>query len=165
MNKTTLNIASYSFEFDETRRILTTEKGTLVSSDVMKISDDEFSVFIDGKSFHIFLSTSQNVDYATINNYIFEIQRETLRDKLAKQLQKESGSHSSTVTLRAPMPGLITKLLKAEGATVHLGEGILIVEAMKMENEIKSPKAGTIKKIFVKEKQTVEKSDQLFTIE
>ena len=62
------------------------------------------------------------------------------------------------------MPGLITKVLTTEGATINVGEGILIVEAMKMENEIKSPKAGILKKLFVKEKQTVEKNDNLFTI-
>jgi len=165
MNKTTINIGEYSFESDETRGIITNSHGKNISSDVKKISDGEFSVLVDGKSFHIFFSKTQNSPNATVNNFIFEIQKETLRDKLNKKLSKESGNNNSSVTLRAPMPGLITKVLIADGVSVNAGDGVLIVEAMKMENEIKSPKTGTLKKIFVKEKQTVEKNDQLFTIE
>jgi biotin carboxyl carrier protein len=132
---------------------------------VEKISDGEFSVLVDGKSFHIFFSKTQNLPNATVNNFIFEIQRETLRDKLNKKLSKESGSKNSSLTVKAPMPGLISKVLLVEGSSVNSGEGVLIVEAMKMENEIKALRTGILKKLFVKEKQTVEKNDQLFTIE
>ena len=124
-----------------------------------------FSVIVDGRSIHLFLTRSKDILTATVNNALFEIQRETMRDKLAKQLQKESGTKTNTVTVRAPMPGLITKMLKQEGTLISAGDGIIVVEAMKMENEIKSPKSGTLKKLFVKEKQTVEKNDHLFTIE
>ncbi|MFA5833086.1 MAG: biotin/lipoyl-containing protein [Bacteroidota bacterium] len=165
MNNTTINIAEYSFSYDETRGILVNTQGNVVPADVMKISEGEFSVLVDGKSYHLFLSRTKNSYTATVNNFIFEIQRETLRDKLTKQLQKEAQSTISTITLRAPMPGLITKLLKKEGSQVNLSEGILVIEAMKMENEIKSTKSGILKKIFVKEKQPVEKNDNLFTIE
>jgi len=165
MNKTTINIGEYSFEYDETRGIITNSHGKNISVDVEKISDGEFSVLVDGKSFHIFFSKTQNLPNATVNNFIFEIQRETLRDKLNKKLSKESGSKNSSLTVKAPMPGLISKVLLVEGSSVNSGEGVLIVEAMKMENEIKALRTGILKKLFVKEKQTVEKNDQLFTIE
>ncbi|HAP36679.1 MAG TPA: hypothetical protein DCQ28_12345 [Bacteroidetes bacterium] len=164
MNRTTINIAEYSFEYDESRGIITNSYGKNVSADVEKISNCEFSVLVDGKSFHIFFSTTQNSPNATVNNFIFEIQKETFRDKLNKKLHKESVNNNS-ITLRAPMPGLVTKILLLEGTAVNAGDGVLIIEAMKMENEIKSLHSGTIKKIFVQEKQTVEKNDQLFTIE
>jgi biotin carboxyl carrier protein len=165
MNKTTINISEYSFTYDDARGILTNSEGKEIFGDVKKISDGEFSVLVDGKSFHIFFSSNQNSPNATVNNFIFEIQKETLRDKLIKKLRKESAQNTNVITLQAPMPGLITKILITDGASVNAGEGILIVEAMKMENEIKSPKAGILKKLFVKEKQAVEKNDNLFTIE
>jgi biotin carboxyl carrier protein len=165
MNKTTINIAEYSFEYDENRGIIANSNGKNISADVQKISDGEFSVLVDGKSFHIFFSATQNPPNATVNNFIFEIQKETFRDKLNKKLHKESGNNTSSVTLKAPMPGLISKILLSEGVTVNAGDGVLIVEAMKMENEIKSLRSGILKKLFVKENQTVEKNDQLFTIE
>ena len=165
MNKTTINIGEYSFEYDEARGIITNSHGKNISSDVKKIADGEFSVLVDGKSFHIFFSKTQNSSTATVNNFIFDIQKETFREKLNKKLYKESATTNNAVTLRAPMPGLITKILLSEGADVNAGDGVLIVEAMKMENEIKALRTGVLKKLFVKEKQTVEKNDQLFTIE
>lgn len=152
-------------KYDESSGQLTDPKGIPVIADVKKISAGEFSVIVGGRSFHLFLTRSAGSTIATVNNFMFEIQRETLRDSLAKKLQKESGSTNSSVTVRAPMPGLITKIVRHEGSAVQHGERILVIEAMKMENEIKAPKAGLVKKIVVKEKQTVEKNDHLFIIE
>lgn len=165
MNKTTITIGESTFSFDEVRRILTDSKGSTVIADIQMISKGEFSVIVEGRSFHLFLTGSGDGGTVTVNNFIFPIERETERDKLSKKLLKDSGSTSHAITVRAPMPGMITKVLKLEGTSVVAGEGILIVEAMKMENEIKALKPGTLKKIFVKEKQTIEKNDNLFTIE
>lgn len=165
MNNTTINIAEYTFELDETRGIIFNSKGKEISADIKNISDGEFSVLVEGKSFHIFFSKTQHSHTATVNNFIFEIQRETFKDKLNKKLHSGSGTSNSQITFRAPMPGLISKVLLNEGCLVKAGEGVIIVEAMKMENEIKSTQTGILKKIYVREKQTVEKNDQLFTIE
>jgi biotin carboxyl carrier protein len=165
MNKSTIFISDQTLFLDEIKGILTDAERNTIYADVQKISEGEFSILIDGRSIHLFLTRSKDGTSATVNNFIFPIERETLRDALAKKLLKESGANTSAMIVRAPMPGLITKLLKQEGAAVHHGEGVLVIEAMKMENEIKSPKAGIIKKIAVKEKQTTEKNEHLFTIE
>ncbi|MCK9410135.1 MAG: biotin/lipoyl-containing protein [Bacteriovoracaceae bacterium] len=165
MNKNTIYISDQTLYLDESQGILTNSEGIPISADVKKISEGEYSVLIEGRSIHLFLSRLKDTTTATVNNFIFEIQRETLRDALTKKLQKESGTTNSSMTVRAPMPGLITKILRPEGSEVHHGEGILVIEAMKMENEIKSPRSGIVKKIFIKEKQTTEKNDHLFTIE
>ena len=65
----------------------------------------------------------------------------------------------------APMPGTILKVLKAAGDAVKAGEVVLILEAMKMENDITAPKDGVVKKLFVNEKQTVAKGEALFEVE
>ena len=67
--------------------------------------------------------------------------------------------------LTAPMPGKIVRILASEGAEVELGVGVLVVEAMKMQNEIKSPKKGTIQKIFVGEGAAVNAGDVLAIVE
>jgi len=67
--------------------------------------------------------------------------------------------------LRAPMPGLVVKLEVAEGDTVSPGQGLVIVEAMKMENEIKSEGGGRIQRIFVEPGQVVEKDQILVEFE
>lgn len=165
MNKSTIYISDATLFFDESMRILTDSAGREIAADVQKISDGEFSVIIDGRSIHVFLSRSKSSTAATVNNFIFDVRRETLRDALARKLQKESGTTNSSMTVRAPMPGLITKILRPEGSVVHHGEGIMVIEAMKMENEIKAPKAGIVTKVMVQERQTAEKNDHLFTIE
>lgn len=65
----------------------------------------------------------------------------------------------------APMPGKILKILVKEGEQVKTGQGLLILEAMKMENEIPAPKDGVVKKILVKEGDTVNTGDPLIEIE
>ena len=67
--------------------------------------------------------------------------------------------------LIAPMPGKVVRILGREGETVDSGTGILVVEAMKMQNEIKSPKKGTIQKILVGEGAAVNAGDVLAIVE
>jgi biotin carboxyl carrier protein len=67
--------------------------------------------------------------------------------------------------LTAPMPGKIVRLLLSEGDEVEAGAGVLVVEAMKMQNELKSPKKGTIQKILVSEGAAVNSGDVLAIVE
>jgi biotin carboxyl carrier protein len=67
--------------------------------------------------------------------------------------------------LTAPMPGKIVRLLVSEGVEVEAGAGVLVVEAMKMQNELKSPKKGTIRKILVSEGAAVNAGDVLAIVE
>jgi biotin carboxyl carrier protein len=67
--------------------------------------------------------------------------------------------------LTAPMPGKIVRVLASQGDKVDAGAGVLVVEAMKMQNEIKSPKKGTIQKILVSEGAAVNAGDVLAIVE
>jgi biotin carboxyl carrier protein len=68
-------------------------------------------------------------------------------------------------SMGSPMPGKVLKILKKEGDTVVEGEGIVVVEAMKMENELKTPKAGKVKEVRVKEGANVDAGAVLVLIE
>jgi biotin carboxyl carrier protein len=67
--------------------------------------------------------------------------------------------------LTAPMPGKIVRVLVSQGADVEAGAGVLVVEAMKMQNEIKSPKKGIIQKVLVSEGAAVNAGDVLAIVE
>src|SRR5689334_1795460 len=73
-------------------------------------------------------------------------------------------AQSGRVELRAPMPGKVVKVLVNEGSTVEANQGLLVIEAMKMQNEIKSPKQGIVK-LGVKEAAAVNAGDLLATVE
>jgi biotin carboxyl carrier protein len=61
----------------------------------------------------------------------------------------------------APMPGKIVRVLVKDGEAVNAGQGLLVIEAMKMQNEVKSPKSGTVERILVKEGQAVNAGEAL----
>lgn len=67
--------------------------------------------------------------------------------------------------LTAPMPGKVVRILLREGSAVEAGAGIMVVEAMKMQNEVKSPKKGTVQKIVVQEGAAVNAGDVLAIVE
>src|ERR1700733_6004608 len=76
-----------------------------------------------------------------------------------------SGDESGARKLRAPMPGKVVRILVAEGSEVEAGAGIMVVEAMKMQNEVKSPKKGNIRKILVSQDAAVNAGDVLAIVE
>ena len=67
--------------------------------------------------------------------------------------------------IKTAMPGKVVRILTAPGTAVEKGDGVIVVEAMKMQNELKSPKAGAVKEIRVEEGTTVSAGDVLATIE
>ncbi len=83
--------------------------------------------------------------------------------KRRKYLEKQSDS-LSPVNIEAPMPGKIIDILVEEGSEVKQGESIIILEAMKMQNEISCHVSGTVKTVFVKKNDSVMKDDLLLEI-
>ena len=74
-------------------------------------------------------------------------------------------SHDGVIELKAPMPGKIVRVLLPEGSEVKANQGVLVMEAMKMQNEIKSPKAGIVRKINVAEGLAVNSGQILAIVE
>lgn len=79
--------------------------------------------------------------------------------------QASAAHHAGAAEIISPMPGKIVRVLVAAGATVEAGAGIIVVEAMKMQNEMKSPKAGVVVSINSGEGATVNAGDVLAVIE
>jgi biotin carboxyl carrier protein len=88
-----------------------------------------------------------------------------VRDPRSLRGRMRAGDDSGPKKIVAPMPGKVVRLLLREGDEVEAGAGIAVVEAMKMQNEIKSPKKGTIQKISVSEGAAVNAGDVLAIVE
>ncbi|MDA3823441.1 MAG: acetyl-CoA carboxylase biotin carboxyl carrier protein subunit [Bacteroidales bacterium] len=82
-----------------------------------------------------------------------------------KKFLKTQEGESTSFNIEAPMPGKIIEIIAEEGGEVNAGEPLLILEAMKMQNEIASPVNGTIKKIAIRQNDSVMKDDLLIEIE
>jgi biotin carboxyl carrier protein len=99
----------------------------------------------------------------TVGNHAYTI---TLTDPKRFRGAQSSGSHTNgTAQIVAPMPGKVVRVLVEAGALVEAGDGIIVVEAMKMQNEMKSPKAGKVTTINVAAGATVNAGDVLAVVE
>ena len=100
-----------------------------------------------------------------INGNISTIRIVKSVEKTIEKLGINKKSHQNINILKAPMPGLILKLMVKVGDQIKKGEALIILEAMKMENILSSPVDGIIKEIKVKPQQTVEKNNVLINFE
>ncbi|MBI3063412.1 MAG: acetyl-CoA carboxylase biotin carboxyl carrier protein subunit [Deltaproteobacteria bacterium] len=107
-------------------------------------AEDEYRVLVDGRSYHVHLVDERRVRVGDGQS-----------DSQIQGRQRVS----------VPMPGKVIAVLVAEGDVVEKGHGLVIVEAMKMENEVRSPIAATVKEIRVKAGETVEGGAVLVIIE
>jgi len=123
-----------------------------------------YSLIINGKAFDIGVEKSGNGSY---NIYFYD---DFFKIEFADALQRQmlvSAADGATgkEEIVAPMSGKIVKLLKNKGDEVKANEGILIIQAMKMENELKASRNGTISQFLVKPGDTVNSSQLLAVIE
>jgi len=103
----------------------------------------------------------------TVDGWVFAVSledesRALLREK-AGQGAERSGHHGSDV-IKAQIPGRVVRLWVSEGDTVEAGQRLLAIEAMKMENEVRAPRAGTVEHIGVEPGSSVELRDELLRL-
>ncbi len=117
------------------------------------------------------VSARENPDGTDIGRVSFDLNEEewsaTVDDRrslLARRFGKGGGPKTGDVVLRAPMPGLVSRVLVSEGQSVKKGDGLLILEAMKMENELKADHDGTIVRVECTEGKPVDKNGPLLLL-
>jgi biotin carboxyl carrier protein len=143
--------------------------------------DDGYRVLLDGQAIEAdAVQVSSSVISILINGQSYEIHATPLVDG---QLKLQCGPHEFTANVMDPrawrgrkhggieaegrqqiialMPGKVVRLLVAVGDNVEAGQGLLVVEAMKMQNEIRSPKNGKVERLHAKEGQNVNAGDVL----
>ena len=114
------------------------------------------------RSFDIAVTPYGDAHIVSIAGRRFEV--EMVDARAALRIAAQSGQ-DGVIEVRAPMPGKIVKVLVPEGTEVQANQGILVMEAMKMQNEIKSPKKGVVRKLGVSPGAAVSSGDLLATVE
>lgn len=137
--------------------------GHAVHVDAVIPRRDVLSLLIDGRSYEIKREQTATDLHIWISNAGFAVE---LRDpRSLRSRQKSAGNEQGPRKILAPMPGRVVRLLVAENSEVEAGQGIVVVEAMKMQNEIKSPKKGVVKKISATPGAAVNPGDVLAIVE
>ena len=124
---------------------------------------DVLSILIDGKAYEIKREHAASDTHLWVGSarYLAE-----LRDPRSLRGRKGAGADDKgPKKILAPMPGKVVRMLVNQGQPVEAGQSILVVEAMKMQNEIKSPKKGTLQKIVAIEGGNVNAGDVLAIVE
>jgi biotin carboxyl carrier protein len=123
-----------------------------------------YSLILDGKSHESYVAQGDPDWQVLIRGRLYAV---TVEDEREKRLRSAAGggvAETGEFHLRAPMPGLVVTLLVGEGQEIKKGQVLLILESMKMQNELKSPRDGTIGRIRVKAGETVEQRQTLLSV-
>jgi len=132
------------------------------TADVESPQKGVFSVLLDGVSYDAYVEdTPAGTMVVVIDGHRFEIEARDPR----RWSRKSAGRGGDAVqSILSPMPGKVVRVLVAVGDVVEAGQGIVVVEAMKMQNELKAARAGTVLTMAAKEGATVAAGELLATI-
>lgn len=133
--------------------------------DVGRTGDSVYSVLLDGASYTFAVSRDAGATALLVDGVLVNVDVETARDRLLKQYVTARQSTDSTLPVVAPMPSLVVRIAVTEGQNVEAGQPLLVLEAMKMENELRSMRQGVVRTIHVACGKAVEKGEVLITIE
>lgn len=135
--------------------------------DLKSLPNGTFSILANGKSYHAVI---ENIDRVAkqlqlkVNGTSYHLAIKEPIDQLLQKMGLNGSSVKKIDAIKAPMPGLVLKILVTEGQALKKGDPVLILEAMKMENVFKAPADAVVKAIKVTERKAVEKGEVLIEL-
>lgn len=144
------------------------DQASVEALDLSQVSPNKYHLLKDHQSIHAsiveknFLNKTYKVK---VNSTVYEVQISNPLDLLIEQMGLGVVSNLQVNEVKAPMPGLLLEVNVSIGDEVKEGQTLLILEAMKMENSLTSPRNGTIKNIAIEKGSTVAKNDLLIEFE
>ncbi|RBL94047.1 biotin/lipoyl-containing protein [Chitinophaga flava] len=165
MIKATVNGKSaYTINQDSTL----TCNGQVVDWSAVQVPSGDYSIIMDGHSYQAqVLKVDKDTKTVTlqINQQTYEVAIEEPIDQLLASMGIKDAMTKKVNDIKAPMPGLVLKVLVTPGQAIHKGDPVLILEAMKMENIFKAASDAVVKEIKVAERTAVEKGEVLIVLE
>ena len=143
----------FTFELNGSKNDLTIT-GNESNIQFEKIADNHFSILIGTKSYNaelIHLDSASKTACIKVNGNKYDIVLKDQYDDLLKSLGIDVGAAKKINDIKAPMPGLVLKVLVKDGDVIKKGDNLLVLEAMKMENVLRAEKPGKVSKISVSE--------------
>ena len=152
---------SARIEIEGTRLRYQSDDGAQVESEfsLERTGPGKFSVLLGGRSYQVTRGSGQEV---LVNGHTFVAEVFDPRDFRPEQ---EAAPNHGRQEVAALMPGKVIRVLVAPGDAVQEGQGLVVVEAMKMQNEMKSPKAGRVAEVRARAEATVGAGEVLVVVE
>lgn len=124
-----------------------------------------YSLIANSKSYQLYVEKHGEHYRVMIWRHRYELKVHTEREWRLMKVAPKQVLHSGSTVVNAPMPGLVKAVLVRSGAEVSAGTRLVVLEAMKMENEITAPRAGRVTKVHVEAGTVVEAGKPLVTVE
>jgi len=160
---TTIDGKDYRLELNRAGgRWLCKLNGREIEVDAVLARPDVLSLRIGNQAYEVKCERVANEQHFWVGSVRFAAE---VRDPRSLRGRARAVDDHGPRKLTAPMPGKVVRVLTIEGAEIEAGAGVLVVEAMKMQNELKSPKKGTIQKILVSAGAAVNAGDVLAIVE
>jgi biotin carboxyl carrier protein len=137
--------------------------GTGVDADVAELEPGVFSVIVDGES-HEVRVTPQTDGRLTLQCGNYEVAAEVVDPRAWRGRRHGGVEAEGRQHITAPMPGKVVRVLVRAGDWVEANQGLVVVEAMKMQNEVRSPKTGRVERLLAKEGQAVNAGEVLVVV-
>ena len=135
-----------------------------IKFDCIALNENSFSLIINGRSHILTINKKMDGYEIIIDHHVYFIKVLDKLDLLLEKFGIQSNSSQHLGEVHALIPGLVSNIFVKEGDKVKLGEKLIILEAMKMENEINSPIAGEIKQIHINSGDKVEKGELIMEL-
>lgn len=133
--------------------------------DVAELKAGMYSLLVDGRSYAVDVLEDGGSLSVVVDGQVHLVTVQTERDRRLSRGRGRGTARAGGGTVAAPMPGKVVRVLVGVGDRVEPGQGVIVVEAMKMENELEAPAGGTVREIRVQEGKTVNGGDVLVVIE
>lgn len=146
---------------NNTSRVKITIDGRLVEACAVRISQGVYSILLGGRSLEV--TTEETSSGLLVRTHGQEFQAEVIDPRSWRRGRGAGIELEGRQQLVAPMPGKIVRVLVAAGQHVDAGQGLLVIEAMKMQNEVRAPRSGTVEKL-AREGQTVNAGEVLAVV-
>ena len=159
---TTISGKEYTIEIIDEKHIKINDQ--ILAVDFESVNGQPvYSLIIDGKSHEGYVYPDEDGWQVLLRGRLYQA---TVEDEREKRLRTAGGavSEGGEFHLKAPMPGMVVSIPVAEGDLVKKGQVLIILESMKMQNELKSPQDGTIHRIRVKPGETVEQRQAMLSV-
>ena len=135
-------------------KIVFARAGRSLDLDIRQVRSNTLSLLVDGKSYVARIASDREHIFISIGAFQFCL---TEPDRVSSAAQfRESSSEKAEGTIKAPMPGMVIKVSVSEGSEVNSGDGLVVVEAMKMEHEMRAAFDAIVDKVYVRVGQQVD---------
>lgn len=124
-----------------------------------------YSLIVDGKSHEAYVQQGEEAWQVLMRGRLYPVNVEDEREKRLRTAAGAGVAETGEFHLKAPMPGLVVAVPVSEGQDVKKGQVLLILESMKMQNELKAPRDGKVSRIKVKAGESVEQKQALLSVQ